>query len=48
VPRTVHVVEVPEILIRIHPEWRHHRYFVANDQIIIVDENFRIIAVVDV
>jgi hypothetical protein len=48
VPRTVHVVEVPETLVRIHPEWRRHRFFVANDEIIIVDNQFRIIAVLQV
>ncbi len=48
VPRTVHVAEVPETLIRIHPEWRGHRYFVVRDEIIIVDNDFRIIAVLPV
>ena len=48
VPRTVHVVAVPETLIRIHPEWRAHKFFVVRDEIIIVDENFRIIAVLAV
>ena len=48
VPRTVHVAAVPETLIRIHPEWRRHRFFVVNDEIIIVDNDWRIIAVVTV
>jgi hypothetical protein len=48
VPRTVHVAVVPETLIRIHPEWRSHKFFVVQDEIIIVDENFRIIAVLPV
>jgi hypothetical protein len=48
VPRTVHVVEVPETLIRIHPDWRGHRFFVFRDEIIIVDSDFRIIAVLPV
>ena len=48
VPRTVHVAEVPETLIRIHPEWRGHRFFVVHDEIIIVDNDFRIIAVLPV
>jgi hypothetical protein len=48
VPRTVHVAVVPETLIRIHPEWRAHKFFVVRDEIIIVDENFRIIAVLPV
>ncbi len=48
VPRTVHVATVPETLIRIHPEWRGHRFFVVRDEIIIVDNDFRIIAVLPV
>src|SRR5579871_37031 len=48
VPRTVHVAEVPEMLIRIHPDWRGHRFFVVRDEIIIVDSDFRIIAVLPV
>jgi hypothetical protein len=46
VPRTVNVVVVPETLIRIHPAWRGHRYFVYNDEIIIVDPaTLKIVAV---
>ena len=48
VPRTVHVAEVPETLIRIHPGWRGDRFFVVRDEIIIVDSDFRIIAVLPV
>jgi len=48
VPRTVHVAVVPDTLVRIHPEWRSHKFFVVQDEIIIVDENFRIIAVLPV
>src|SRR5207253_3938541 len=48
VPRTVHLAVVPETLIRIHPEWRAHKLFVVRDEISIVDENFRIIAVLQV
>lgn len=48
VPRTVHVAVVPETLIRIHPDWRGHRFFVVRDEIIIVDNDFRIIAVLPV
>jgi hypothetical protein len=44
----VHVVAVPTPLIKIHPEWRGHMYFVVGDQIIVVDRNHRIIAIVDV
>ena len=48
IPHTVRVVAVPEPLYRIHPEWRRHRYFVVNDQIIIVDNEWHIIAIIDV
>jgi Protein of unknown function (DUF1236) len=46
VPRTVRVVAVPAPLIEIYPEWRGHMYFVVGDEIIIVDNNHRIIAVI--
>jgi hypothetical protein len=48
VPTSVRVVEVPSTLIEIHPEWRGHMYFVVGDEIIIVDRNHRIIAIVTV
>jgi Protein of unknown function (DUF1236) len=48
VPSNVRVVAVPQPLVKIHPEWREHRYFVVGDQIIIVDRNHRIIAIIDV
>jgi hypothetical protein len=48
VPTSVRVVEVPPTLIEIHPQWRGHMYFVVGDQIIIVDRNHRIIAIIDV
>jgi hypothetical protein len=48
VPETVRVVEVSPVLIEIHPEWRGHMYFVVGDEIIIVDRNHRIVAVVAV
>jgi Protein of unknown function (DUF1236) len=47
IPRTVKVVDVPEPLIEIHPEWRGFRYFVYNDEIIVVEpDSLRIVAVV--
>ena len=48
VPSSVHVVAVPPTLIEIHPEWRGHMYFVVGDEIIIVDRNHRILAIIDV
>jgi uncharacterized protein DUF1236 len=48
VPTRVRVVAVPPPLIEIYPEWRGHMYFVVGDQIIIVDRNHRIVAVISV
>jgi len=48
VPTRVRVVEVPSVLIDIHPEWRNHLYFVAEDEIFIVDSGRRIVATVPV
>jgi Protein of unknown function (DUF1236) len=48
VPRTVRVVEVPSVLVEYRPEWRGYYYFIVNDQIIVVDRNHRIVAVLDV
>jgi len=49
VPRTVRVVEVPETIIEIHPQWRGYRYFVYNNEIIIVEPTtLKIVAVVEV
>jgi DNA mismatch repair ATPase MutL len=49
VPRTVRVVEVPPTLVEIHPEWRGYRYFVYEDEIVIVDpRTLMIVAIVNV
>jgi peptidoglycan hydrolase-like protein with peptidoglycan-binding domain len=48
VPNTVHVVEVPETLIAIYPEWREDMYFVVRDDIVIVDHSHRIVALIPV
>jgi hypothetical protein len=40
--------EPPLVLHWPNPKWRRHIYFVVGDQIIIVDRNHRIIAVIDV
>jgi hypothetical protein len=43
------VVEVPATIVRIHPQWKGYRYFVYNDEIIIVEpRTLRIVAVLDV
>lgn len=46
VPSTVHVVDVPPTIVEIRPEWRGYRYFVHNDEIIIVEpRTLKIVAV---
>jgi len=51
VPRSgvVHFVDVPETLIHIHPAWRGYKYFVVDEEIIIVEpSSYKIVAVLDV
>jgi DNA mismatch repair ATPase MutL len=48
VPTSVRVVTVPQLILEVQPEWRGHMYFIVGDQIIIVDRNHRIVAVIDV
>jgi len=50
VPRGhIHLVRVPETLVRIEPRWRHYLYFVYNDEIVIVDpRSMRIVTVLPV
>lgn len=49
VPRTVRVVEVPQAIVRIRPAWKGYRYFVYNDEIVIVEpRSLKIVAVLDV
>jgi hypothetical protein len=48
VPTSVRVVTIPQLILDVQPEWRGHMYFIVGDQIIIVDRNHRIVAVIDV
>jgi hypothetical protein len=49
VPRSVRFVEVPPALVEVHPQWRGHRYFVVDDEIIIVDaRTLQIVAILEV
>jgi Putative peptidoglycan binding domain/Protein of unknown function (DUF1236) len=48
VPTDVRIAVVPEALIEIHPEWRGDQYFVVQDDIVIVDRDRHIIAVMPV
>jgi Protein of unknown function (DUF1236) len=47
--RHIHLVRVPETLIRIEPRWRHYLYFVFNNEIVIVEpRTMRIVQVLPV
>jgi hypothetical protein len=48
IPRDrIHVIPVPETLVRIEPAWRGYEYFVYEDEVVIVNPNdMRIVAVV--
>lgn len=49
VPRHIHFAAVPETLVRIQPEWRGYRYFVYEDEIVIVNpHDLSIVAVLPV
>jgi uncharacterized protein DUF1236 len=50
IPRDrVHIVPVPEYLVEIEPRWRGFRYFIYEDELVIVDPvDMRIVAVVPV
>jgi hypothetical protein len=48
VPSSVHVVTVPDVIVEVHPEWRGFYYFVYNDEIVILDRDHHIVAVVEV
>lgn len=49
VPRNVRVVEVPPAIVKIRPAWKGYRYFVYNDEIIIVEpRTLKIVAVLEV
>jgi hypothetical protein len=49
IPRSVRVVEVPPAIVKIRPAWRGYRYFVYNEEIVIVEpRTMRIVAVLDV
>ena len=48
VPRSVHVVDLPPLMIEYYPAYRGYLYFIVDDEIIIVDRNYRIIAVLQV
>jgi Protein of unknown function (DUF1236) len=49
IPRTVRTVEIPEVIVEIHPEWRGYKYFLVNEELVVVDPGtLRIVAVIDV
>jgi Protein of unknown function (DUF1236) len=49
IPRTVKIVEIPQVIIDIHPEWRRYRYFIVNEELVIVEpDTLRIVAIIEV
>jgi hypothetical protein len=48
VPSSVHVVTVPDVIVEVHPEWRGFYYFVYNEEIVILDRDHNIVAIVEV
>ncbi len=41
--------KMPEVIVDIHPEWRGYRYFIVNDEVVIVEpDTLKIVAVIDV
>jgi Protein of unknown function (DUF1236) len=45
----VHVVEVPRVILDIHPQWRGYKYFIVNDELVIVEpDTLKIVAVLPV
>jgi hypothetical protein len=47
VPRTVHLVRVPQTFVEIEPRWRGFEYFLVGDEIVIVNpRTMEIVAVV--
>jgi hypothetical protein len=43
VPRTIRVAVLPPRVVEIYPAWRGYRYFIVGDQIIIIDDGWRIV-----
>jgi hypothetical protein len=45
--RTIHVVPVPEFLVRVEPRWRGLEYFIFRDEVVIVNpRDMRIVAII--
>jgi hypothetical protein len=47
VPRTVKVAVLPPRVVEIYPAWRGYRYFIVGDRIIIIDEGWRIVFIIE-
>ena len=48
VPRSVHIVTVPQSIVEIQPTWRGYEYFMVGNQIVIVNpRSMEIVAVLD-
>lgn len=48
IPRSVHLVPVPEDIVTINPQWNGFLYFVSGDEIVVVDPNsFDVVGVLE-
>jgi hypothetical protein len=47
VPRTVKVAVLPPRVIEIYPAWRGYRYFIYEETIIIIDDGWRIVFIIE-
>ncbi len=49
IPRSVKIVEIPQVIVAIHPEWQRYKYFIVNEELVIVEpETLRIVAIIEV
>ena len=47
VPRTVNVAVLPARVMEIYPQWRGYRYFIVGERIIIIDDGWRIVIIIE-
>jgi len=47
VPRTAKVVVLPARVVEIYPQWRGYRYFIVGERIIIIDDGWRIVFIIE-
>jgi hypothetical protein len=47
VPRTVQVAVLPPRVVEIYPAWRGYRYFIVGERIIIIDDGWQIVFIIE-